>query len=296
MQGNDKDGHDNSQTPGSFGNADDAYIFNPSSGLYEPKPHTKEKQICKQALPDVKQNFYFPDSKNNIADTFQAIFAGIGVLVSIFALIFLLKTLLYTAQQLQIAAAGLIDSSQNNVTQTTLNIASQNASTKALHIDQRAWVGIGHAGWYRIAKETRGEPEVAIEFTNAGKTPAKNFRAIGFFYKDAPRIAKVRPVDSEDFRKDFSDSVFDGTDVSAAVLLPNVPSTTIVAFREPFEEENARNQYIFYYIHGRIAYDDIFNVHHWNVFCLKLRLQREFNTPIQTDSCPVHNVMDKEQE
>jgi hypothetical protein len=145
------------------------------------------------------------------------------------------------------------------------------AMDTSMKIDQRAWMSLAqitNSGKFAI-----GEPfAVNVSYKNIGKTPARNVYATATI---EPREQGQDPR----FERDLENAVPVGLMIPNADFYGSATLTTChlegngvrgPTFTCPLTEDEYKavengNQTV--YIHGRVAYDDVFGHHHWFKFC-----------------------------
>jgi hypothetical protein len=163
---------------------------------------------------------------------------------------------------------------------------SADATTKALHLDQRAWVtrSTGEA----IIKKPLNDPilYVPFEIVNTGKTPAlalAGFVFINLLLRDSAPDFSYVPISGGD----HSWPPHWHTTLSPATLFPDRPASYFLAVVD-LPEKQPRNIREFksvvptpqmlddlkaldgkYWIvaHGKITYNDVLGINHWFTFC-----------------------------
>ncbi len=162
---------------------------------------------------------------------------------------------------------------QANSAQSAADAAKSAAGTArdAMQREQRAWLTISNSQAHWVI----GSPlQVSPTITNTGKTPARHVR--GTFAASFLEPYKIpefiyAPGPGRFYVGFYSD-----------ILFPSVPVTTVIPFGRRPEDggglpsialatRTMLDQFShgdrFFVAHGRLTYDDIFNVHHWYNFC-----------------------------
>jgi hypothetical protein len=167
----------------------------------------------------------------------------------------------------------------------------------ASRLDQRAWVAP-----LNISSTPKLEPGkdfiVQIIYKNTGKTPAKH-SITRYWWEPVPKGAKPAYAMSK------------VPTISETLIAPNAEyGQTVKPFQEAFDaidktltitadaKEKIKNQWseqftsgnVVLYVHGRIDYDDIFNCHHWTIYCSYLTFDHDVAS---MTVCPEHNDTDK---
>jgi hypothetical protein len=129
-------------------------------------------------------------------------------------------------------------------------------STKAMQIDERAWLGIAYANPIDLE-----HPQIRIKLQNFGKTPALHIieRAqwkvvsVGQTFDPSVLVSQTKPVSA------------------MRVLAPGIPGDIGQQLPTPNAQEAADviSGKTVLYIFGSMTYDDIFQHEHFLHFCLK---------------------------
>jgi len=99
MERNDQAAEHNRQAEKGFRHIDDTYIFDPSSGIYQPKSYAERNQIHKENSQEVHQHTHLAPTGGNGASWLQALFTALGVMVSIITAGLLLLTIIFAKKQ-----------------------------------------------------------------------------------------------------------------------------------------------------------------------------------------------------
>lgn len=127
-------------------------------------------------------------------------------------------------------------------------------------LDQRAWIGVETIRGIPSVPEVNKPYDVAVVFTNSGKTPAKNVVMYNHVIP-SPTLPVVRESCREAIR----------THESTTMIAPNA---TLTQFLHPtngkplpdgWDVDLAHKGRL--YVYGCVLYDDIFEKSHWLTYC-----------------------------
>jgi hypothetical protein len=184
-------------------------------------------------------------------------------------------------------------------TKTAAEAARDNAdiSKQALHIDQRAWIGV-IVGRGPI---TNQQPiTMPIRLINTGKTPA--LRVHG------PIVVNLLREDEEpDFN--YTSGHHPHYTVAGQDILTNLPQDlpfavlpghvepsepiTQILVTEKIKKQIERGE-LYIVVHGEITYDDVFGVTHWTRFCNYAHNVVGFREKSVANTCGPYNDVDKD--
>ena len=272
----------------SLGNA---YVRNIATGIYQAHSEHINNETRTETVREVES----APPQSNWAERFSAIFAGIGVIVSIFTLIGLFVTaLIYTRQweQSHRAADAAIDQSQLSLEALTesqrANRKQASDSRRALgfaqdtfKLDERAWLELREDKPPFPLEETKLDQngslakqfEVSFDVANVGKTfahaitvKARSLQADDKFVDVKSKIYKELSGYDLGGKKTL---IADEPTLIATELGPN--SVTTVPFRVKVGEPRGQvpGGYQVDYIVGRVDYIDVFSKYHWITFCFR---------------------------
>lgn len=173
------------------------------------------------------------------------------------------------------ASAWIFESQLKEMRRTT------EASTRALEIDERAWVSAD--SWGKVVFEPGKDFQTEITFRNTGKSPAKNVQI----------WSHLRPIAKGDV-PNFD--VAEGPPGSQGLMPPkgefHRPIFGAVTGRSGLSAggfnsiaSGAETVFVF----GIVRYEDVFGFKHWATFCSRFEpLSRQF------EICETHNEIDEE--
>jgi hypothetical protein len=138
--------------------------------------------------------------------------------------------------------------------------ANIGATQNALRLDQRAWVVVRSVG---PKPEVDKEWPLYVEFTNTGKTPARNGRVVCM-------ETVITPPKTED------DLVWKPEKMSGPTLI--APNSDQFCHMNPIggqanqkvnkaDIEAMSNRAIVIYVNGLVSYEDVFGKKHWLTYC-----------------------------
>jgi hypothetical protein len=173
------------------------------------------------------------------------------------------------------AVAGAIESERNTREQLRIAqkqaVAAQNsvkAIQRQMRQDQRAWIDVQFG---EFSLNQAGQMIVLITIKNIGKTPAKRIRlfavlevlknteAAHLYKKDMPSV-----TDHEGILTPLSDSKIPASTLN---IDPADKRKAVARIMSEAEINDFKKGKLYFVVHGKVTYWDVFKVEHWRSFC-----------------------------
>lgn len=249
-------------------------------------------QSAEPRIRTVVESEYPPSAKGQGEDKTKNTLEWAKTIIAILALI--ISALAYcAARQSAIFAGKTVDNARKTADAARENVATAQAALKTTienaRLDQRAWVTVESIVTHPSVPQVGETYRISVNFRNSGKTPAKDVFANtvvdpvtmpgdpNFSYQGDPtaRVGIIAP-----------------NGANFATLYPvrsrstGVERPLIIELLALLQKEEQR-----LYVHGRVAYADIFRECHWMTFCFYLLAPDLSSFAV----CPDHNDTGEEE-